>query len=30
MPDLKFLLDANIPRSSAEIMRSFGFEELRI
>lgn len=26
MPDLKFLLDANIPRSSAELMRSFGFD----
>ena len=26
MPDLKFLLDANIPRSSAGLMRSFRFD----
>jgi len=26
MPDIRFLLDANMPRSSAELMRSLGFD----
>ncbi len=26
MPDIRFLLDANMPRSSAELLRSLGFE----
>jgi predicted nuclease of predicted toxin-antitoxin system len=26
MPDAKFLLDADMPRSSADVIRSFGFD----
>ena len=26
MPDIRFLLDANMPRSSAELMRLLGFD----